>query len=117
MATADGKVIKSSYTRGNGYYVKIQHNNKYATQYLHMQKKGRVKQGQYVKQGEVIGRIGMTGNTSGPHVCYRFWKNGKQVDPFKQKLPPGKPVPKELKANFDIYKIPLEESLNQIIFE
>ena len=117
MATADGKVIKSSYTRGNGYYVKIQHNNKYATQYLHMQKKGRVKQGQYVKQGEVIGRIGMTGNTSGPHVCYRFWKNGKQVDPFKQKLPPGKPVPKKLKANFDIYKIPLEESLNQIIFE
>ena len=117
MATADGKVIKSSYTRGNGYYVKIQHNNKYATQYLHMQKKGRVKQGQYVKQGEVIGRIGMTGNTSGPHVCYRFWKNGKQVDPFKQKLPPGKPIPKELKANFDIYKIPLEESLNQIIFE
>ena len=117
MATADGKVIKSSYTRGNGYYVKIQHNNKYATQYLHMQKQGRVKQGQYVKQGEVIGRIGMTGNTSGPHVCYRFWKNGKQVDPFKQKLPPGKPVPKELKANFDIYKIPLEESLNQIIFE
>ena len=117
MATADGKVIKSSYTRGNGYYVKIQHNNKYATQYLHMQKKGRVKQGQYVKQGEVIGRIGMTGNTSGPHVCYRFWKNGKQVDPFKQKLPPGKPVPKELKANFAIYKIPLEESLNQIIFE
>ena len=88
MATADGKVIKSSYTRGNGYYVKIQHNNKYATQYLHMQKKGRVKQGQYVRQGEVIGRIGMTGNTSGPHVCYRFWKNGKQVDPFKQKLPP-----------------------------
>ena len=117
MATADGKVIKSSYTRGNGYYVKIQHNNKYATQYLHMQKKGRVKQGQYVKQGEVIGRIGMTGNTSGPHVCYRFWKNGKQVDPFKQKLPPGKPIPKELKVNFDIYKIPLEESLNQIIFE
>ena len=117
MATADGKVIKSSYTRGNGYYVKIQHNNKYATQYLHMQKKGRVKQGQYVKQGEVIGRIGMTGNTSGPHVCYRFWKNGKQVDPFKQKLPPGNPVPKELKANFDIYKIPFEESLNQIIFE
>ena len=117
MATADGKVIKSSYTRGNGYYVKIQHNNKYATQYLHMQKKGRVKQGQYVKQGEVIGRIGMTGNTSGPHVCYRFWKNGKQVDPFKQKLPPGKPVPKKLKANFDIYKVPLEETLNQINFE
>ena len=117
MATADGRVEKSSYTKSNGYYVKIKHNNTYSTQYLHMQKKGRVKKGQYVKQGDVIGRIGMTGNTSGPHVCYRFWKNNRQVDPFKQKLPPGEPVPSELKANFDIYKVPLEETLNQIIFE
>ena len=116
MATADGRVEKSSYTRANGYYVKIKHNNTYSTQYLHMQKKGRVKKGQYVKQGDIIGRIGMTGNTSGPHVCYRFWKNNRQVDPFKQKLPPGKPVPSELKANFEIYKFPLEESLNQITF-
>ena len=92
MATASGRVVKSSYTRGNGYYVKIKHNDTYSTQYLHMQKRGRVKQGSYVKQGDVIGKIGMTGNTSGPHVCYRFWKNGKQVDPFKQKLPPGKPI-------------------------
>lgn len=117
MATADGRVEKSAYTRANGYYVKIKHNNTYSTQYLHMQKNGRVKKGQYVKQGDVIGRIGMTGNTSGPHVCYRFWKNNRQVDPFKQKLPPGKPVPSGLKVNFDIYKVPLEESLNQINFQ
>ena len=116
MATADGRVEKSSYSRANGYYIKIKHNNIYSTQYLHMQKNGRVKKGQYVKQGDVIGRIGMSGNTSGPHVCYRFWKNNRQVDPFKQKLPPGKPVPSELKTNFELYKIPLEESLNQIIF-
>ncbi len=116
MATADGRVEKSSYTRANGYYVKIKHNNTYSTQYLHMQKNGRVKKGQYVKQGDIIGKIGMTGNTSGPHVCYRFWRNNRQVDPFKQKLPPGKPVPSELKANFEIYKLPLEESLNQITF-
>jgi len=116
MATADGRVEKSSYTRANGYYVKIKHNNTYSTQYLHMQKNGRVKKGQYVKQGDIIGRIGMTGNTSGPHVCYRFWRNNRQVDPFKQKLPPGKPVPAELKSNFEIYKLPLEESLNQITF-
>ena len=117
MATADGRVEKSAYTRANGYYVKIKHNNTYSTQYLHMQKNGRVKKGQYVKQGDVIGRIGMTGNTSGPHVWYRFWKNNRQVDPFKQKLPPGKPVPSELKVNFDIHKVPLEESLNQINFQ
>ena len=60
MATADGRVEKSSYTRANGYYVKIKHNDTYSTQYLHMQKNGRVKKGQYVKQGDVIGRIGMT---------------------------------------------------------
>ncbi len=117
MATADGRVEKSAFTRANGYYVKIKHNDTYSTQYLHMQKNGRVKKGQYVKQGDVIGRIGMTGNTSGPHVCYRFWKNNRQVDPFKQKLPAGRPVPSELKVNFEIYKVPLEETLNQINFE
>ena len=116
MATADGRVEKSAYSRANGYYVKIKHNDTYSTQYLHMQKKGRVKKGQYVKQGDVIGRIGMTGNTSGPHVCYRFWKNNRQVDPFKQKLPAGRPVPSKLKVNFEIYKVPLEETLNQINF-
>ena len=79
-----------------------------------MQKKGRIKQGKYVKQGDVIGRIGMTGNTSGPHVCYRFWKNGKQVDPFKQKLPPVKPVPKKLKSNFDEDIIPFKKLLDEI---
>ena len=114
MATADGRVVKSSYTRGNGYYVKIQHNDRYSTQYLHMQKKGRIKQGKYVKQGDVIGKVGMTGNTSGPHVCYRFWKNGVQVDPFKQKLPPGKPVPKKLKSNFDEAIIPFKKLLDEI---
>ena len=114
MATADGRVVKSSYTRGNGYYVKIQHNNKYSTQYLHMQKKGRIKQGKYVKQGDVIGKVGMTGNTSGPHVCYRFWKNSRQVDPYKQKLPPGKPVPKKLNNNYEDYILPLIHELDQI---
>ena len=78
--------------------------------------KRAVKVGDYVKQGEVIGYVGSTGLASGPHVCYRFWKNNRQVDPFKQKLPPGKPIPSELKANFEIYKLPLEESLNQITF-
>ena len=52
-------------------------------------KRRKVKVGQYVKQGDVIGWVGMTGNTSGPHVCYRFWKNGRQVDPFKQKTTPS----------------------------
>ena len=69
-ATADGTVIKSGYTRGNGYYVTVNHNSTYSTQYLHMNKRG-LKVGSKVKQGDKIGEVGMTGYTSGPHVCYR----------------------------------------------
>jgi murein DD-endopeptidase len=58
--------------------------------------KRAVKVGQVVKQGDVIGYVGMTGNTGGPHVCYRFWKNGKEVDPFKQKLPAAEPMKSEI---------------------
>ena len=58
----------------------------YTTQYLHMSKI-LVRRGQSVTQGQVIGKVGSTGLATGPHVCYRFWKNGVQVDPLKQKLP------------------------------
>ncbi|MDA9852266.1 peptidoglycan DD-metalloendopeptidase family protein [Flavobacteriaceae bacterium] len=115
LATANGTVVKASYTRGNGNYVTIKHNNVYSTQYLHM-KKRKVKVGQFVAQGDVIGWVGMTGNTSGPHVCYRFWKNGKQVDPFKQKLPDAKPISKELKAKFAEHIIPYKTKLDCITF-
>jgi len=91
LATADGVVSKSERRGGNGNYVKIRHNGTYDTQYLHMKSRA-VKVGDYVKQGDVIGWVGMTGNTGGPHVCYRFWKNGKQVDPFRQDLPASKPL-------------------------
>ena len=99
LATANGMVVKSSYSRGNGNYVTIKHNNTYSTQYLHM-KRRKVKVGEWVNQGQVIGWVGMTGYTSGPHVCYRFWRNGRQVDPFKQKLPDAKPISKELKIDY-----------------
>ena len=85
LATANGTVEESTQRGGNGKYVKIKHSDTYSTQYLHMRNQA-VKKGQYVKQGDIIGYVGMTGNTGGPHVCYRFWKNGHQVDPFKEKL-------------------------------
>ena len=116
MATANGRVTKASYTRGNGNYVKIKHNNTYSTQYLHM-KRRKVKVGQYVKQGDVIGWVGMTGNTSGPHVCYRFWKNGRQVDPFKQKLPEAKPISSELKKRYFAHIEAIEKQLNCLDFK
>lgn len=115
-ATANGTVTKSAYTRGNGNYVKIRHNATYETQYLHM-KKQNVKVGQFVKQGDVIGWVGMTGNTSGPHVCYRFWKNGKQVDPFRQKLPEAEPISDSLKAEYLEFIAPLKIQLDNIQFE
>lgn len=113
LATADGRIIESRRKGGNGNYVKIRHNSTYSTQYLHM-KKRLVKVGQYVKQGDVIGQVGMTGNTSGPHVCYRFWKNGMQVDPFKQKLPAGKSVPKSQKTKYEQFILPIKQVLENI---
>ena len=115
MSTANGKVIESRRKGGNGNYVKIRHNNTYSTQYLHMSRR-KVKRGQYVKQGEVIGWVGMTGNTSGPHVCYRFLKNGRQVDPFKQKLPAAKPLKKSLKPTYLSFIKPLKNQLDNIAF-
>jgi murein DD-endopeptidase MepM/ murein hydrolase activator NlpD len=114
-ATASGTVVASSYTRGNGNYVTIRHNGTYKTQYLHM-KKRKVRKGQQVKQGDLIGTVGMTGYTSGPHVCYRFWKNGKQVDPFRQKLPEAKPIDSKLKEKYMVYMQPLKETLDCITF-
>ncbi|MEC7879796.1 MAG: peptidoglycan DD-metalloendopeptidase family protein [Bacteroidota bacterium] len=99
LSTANGTVVKSSYTRANGRYVTVKHNNTYSTQYLHM-RTSNVRVGQQIEQGDVIGWVGMTGNTSGPHVCYRFWKNGLQVDPFKQKLPEAKPISESLKKQY-----------------
>ena len=112
VSTADGRIIESRRNGGNGNYVKVRHNATYTTQYLHMQKR-KVKVGDYVKQGQVIGTVGMTGNTSGPHVCYRFWKNGVQVDPFKQTLPSAKPIKEEIKERYLDFIKPLKEQLDQ----
>lgn len=116
LATANGTVTESTQRGGNGKYVKIKHSDTYSTQYLHMSKQA-VKKGQYVKQGEVIGYVGMTGNTGGPHVCYRFWKNGQQVDPFKEKLPTLESIPKELKSKYKDFIMPLKKQLDKIPYE
>ena len=116
MSTANGTVIESSYTRANGRYVKVRHNNTYDTQYLHM-RKSNVKVGQFIEQGDVIGWVGMTGNTSGPHVCYRFWKNGIQVDPFKQKLPEAKPINESLKNKYFSDIVLIKSELDSVIIK
>lgn len=113
VATADGTVTESTRRGGNGKYVKIKHNGTYSTQYLHM-KAQNVKRGDFVRQGDVIGWIGMTGNTGGPHVCYRFWKNGRQVDPLKEELPAAEPIADSLRTDYLAYIQPLRDQLDCI---
>lgn len=99
MAVGDGVVEAAAHGRGNGKYVKIKHNGTYSTQYLHM-RKILVKQGQRVKQGDVIGEVGSTGLATGPHVCFRFWKNGVQVDHRKEEFPSAEPIADSLRSRF-----------------
>ncbi|MCP1997166.1 peptidoglycan DD-metalloendopeptidase family protein [Flavobacterium sp. HSC-61S13] len=116
MTTASGTVERTGYTAGNGNYVKVRHNGTYSTQYLHMSKI-LVRNGQAVQQGDVIGKVGSTGLATGPHVCYRFWKNGVQVDPLNQRLPNSVPMEKrELPAYFEYMK-PLKKELDDKFLE
>ncbi len=116
MSTANGTVTESRYKGGNGNYVKIRHNGTYSTQYLHMSKRA-VKVGEVVKQGEVIGYVGMTGNTGGPHVCYRFWKNGRQVDPLRQKLPAAEPMKTAIKPIYFNFIESLKNDIDAIEYQ
>jgi murein DD-endopeptidase MepM/ murein hydrolase activator NlpD len=111
--TASGTVERTGYTAGNGNYVKVKHNGTYSTQYLHMSKI-LVRRGQHVNQGDVIGRVGSTGLATGPHVCYRFWKNGKQVDALKLNLPGGEPMNSANKSRFLKTIEPLKFELDSI---
>lgn len=113
MTTASGTVERTGYTAGNGNFVKVRHNGNYSTQYLHMSKI-LVRQGQRVTQGDVIGKVGSTGLATGPHVCYRFWKNGVQVDALRQKLPSSEPMSAAEKPRFVAYMTPLKKELDSI---
>lgn len=100
---SDGVITASSYTGGNGNFVKVRHDNIYETQYLHMSRFAKgIKPGVRVRQGQTIGYVGSTGLATGPHVCFRFWKNGRQVNHLKEKLPPPQPMNmKELPSFFE----------------
>jgi murein DD-endopeptidase MepM/ murein hydrolase activator NlpD len=116
--TADGVIDKAGYTSGNGNYVKVRHNSVYSTQYLHMSKiKSGIRAGVAIKQGDIIGYVGSTGLATGPHVCYRFWKNGKQVDPLKEELPEAQAIEAEwlpdYKSEIDTLRPILKEMLQQ----
>ena len=93
VAIGDGVVTKKSYSRGAGNMIKIKHNSVYSTAYLHLSRYGKgIQNGSYVKQGDVIGYVGSTGLSTGPHLDFRFYKNGSAIDPLKVEAPPVDPV-------------------------
>lgn len=115
ITVGDGVVVEASFTKGNGNYVKVKHNGTYTTQYLHMSKFAKgIKPGKRVSQGDVIGYVGSTGLATGPHVCFRFWKNGVQVDPFKVLPPPAEPVAKKNLEAFNAMVDKLKKELDGI---
>lgn len=114
-SVGDGIVVAASYTRGNGRYVKVKHNSIYTTQYLHMSGMAKgIKNGTKVSQGQVIGYVGSTGLATGPHLCFRFWKHGQQVNPFSVELPPTAPVLSKYQEEYGIFKDSVIRMLNQI---
>ncbi|MFP4289186.1 MAG: peptidoglycan DD-metalloendopeptidase family protein [Bacteroidales bacterium] len=117
-AVGDGIVNARAYTSGNGNYIKIRHNSVYETQYLHMSKFAKgVTKGTRVKQGDVIGYVGMTGLATGPHVCFRFWKNGKQVNHRKEEFPSADPLHEDYFAEFFPVRDRWKARLDSLSFE
>lgn len=114
-SVGDGVVLEARYNGNNGNYVKIRHNDTYTTQYLHMSKiASGLHAGDRVSQGETIGYVGSTGLATGPHLCYRFWKNGVQVDALRVELPPSQPVKQDRFAAFEIQRDQVIRRLEKI---
>lgn len=113
----DGVVLEARYHGGNGNYVKIKHNSNYTTQYLHMSKIAKgIRPGVRVKQGTTIGFVGKTGLANGPHLCFRFWKNGRQVDALKVDLPSSKGIDSSKLETFKVHADSVKNTLDLIRF-
>ncbi|MEA1886020.1 MAG: peptidoglycan DD-metalloendopeptidase family protein [Bacteroidota bacterium] len=101
-AIGDGRIIMREYQSGAGRIVKIRHNSVYTTAYMHLSRYGEgISVGKYVKQGDIIGYVGNTGLSTGPHLDFRFYKNGYAVDPLKVEAPPVEPVSEENREKFE----------------
>ena len=114
-SVGDGIIVEAQFKSANGNYVKVKHNSTYTTQYLHMSKiASGIRPGTKVKQGQTIGYVGSTGLATGNHLCYRFWKNGVQVDALKVDLPPSEPIAEESKDEFFNVRDQFMEQLDAI---
>lgn len=116
-AVGDGIILEAKYGKYNGRFVKIRHNSTYTTQYLHMSRiASGMKPGQKVKQGQTIGFVGSTGLAKGNHLCYRFWRNGVQIDALRVDLPPSEPIAETHLTEFELARDQMTERLDNIIF-
>lgn len=116
VSVGEGTVEEAGYKLNNGNYVKIKHNSVYTTGYLHLSKIAKgIRAGANVRQGEVIGFVGSTGLATGPHLCYRFWKNGQQVDALREKIPPSEPVKEEYLQSYNLKRKEMIEKLKEIM--
>lgn len=118
LAVGDGVVTAAAYNSGNGNYVRIRHNSVYETQYLHMSRFGKgIRPGTRVTQGQVIGYVGATGLATGPHVCFRFSKNGQPVDHLREEFPSADPLHPDYHLQFFEIRDRFMKILEQIEFE
>lgn len=112
-AVGDGQIVHAAYDRNNGNYIKIRHNSTYETGYLHMSRLANgMRNGTRVSQGQIIGYVGSTGLATGPHLCYRFWKNGRPVDPYRIDFPSSNPVDDQYMADYKVQRSQLTAKLH-----
>lgn len=120
-AAGDGRIEEAKWWGSFGRYVRIKHNNTYKTAYAHLHKFGRgIKKGKRVKQGDIIGYVGSTGRSTGPHLHFEIHKKGKQVNPMRVRLPNGAPLPKGKKKHFqqqmlafnELWDVPVKVAAN-----
>jgi murein DD-endopeptidase MepM/ murein hydrolase activator NlpD len=115
IAVAEGTILEATRRGGNGNFVRIRHDGAYETQYLHMSGFARgIRPGTRVAQGQTIGYVGSTGLATGPHVCFRFWKNGRQVDHLRLNLPQPLPITGQLFEEYKIVRDDLVKLLNSV---
>ena len=116
MASGNGVISKVGWCGGGGNCVKIKHNKTYQTVYAHMSKFAKgIKKNVRVKQGQIIGYVGSTGKSTGPHLHYEVIENGKRINSQKMKLPSGKTLKDKMRNNFEIDKIKLDVMKSEII--
>ncbi|MEA3446918.1 MAG: peptidoglycan DD-metalloendopeptidase family protein [Bacteroidota bacterium] len=110
----DGIITLRKYGSGAGYYIKVKHNSVYTTVYMHMSRYGKYQTGQRVKQGDIIGYVGSTGLSTGPHLHFEVHKHGQQINPLTLESPPADPVPDSLMDEFNEVKVKWIERIDAI---